>query len=448
MTQTRKMFSNSMLKRMILPLLVEQLLVMLVGMIDSVMVSSAGEAALSGVTIVNDVNNLAIQLLAALAGGGAVIVAQYVGHHETESSNLAAGQLVLLSFVVSMITGLCCFLFHAQILNLFYSSVEYDVMEAAKTYFWITALSFPFLGVYNAGASIYRAMGQTKTTMYVSILMNTINVVGNTLGMYVFHMGVAGVAWPTLISRIVAAVVMIYLTFDPHNVVCVKWENILHWNSAIQRKIVSIALPNAVENGLFMFGKILVSSIVSTFGTMEIAANGAANSLMSIAYTTENAMQLGIVTVVGQCVGANDYDQAKYYTKKMVRIAWILAALSNILMWLASPLTLQIFSLSSETMSITETIVMMECFAIAILHAPSFVLPCALRASGDAKFTMYVGVISMFAARVGCAYLLGNILGLGVVGTRMAMYIDWIVRIIFFTYRYVSGKWMNYRVVE
>ncbi len=444
---TNKMFSNVQLKRLILPLLVEQLLVMLVGMADTVMVSSAGEAAISGVSIVNDVNNLIIAILTAIAGGGSVIVTQYLGNRDNENTKLSASQLITISFIISLFFGVFCVIFHGAILNLLYGSVEESVMKNAKVYFWITSLSFPFLGVYNSSAALYRSMNHTNTTMKVSILMNIINVVGNYVCVYLFGMASAGVAWPTLISRVVASFIMFYLCFNQNNPVSVTWENILTFKKHIISKILSIAIPNGVENGLFQLGKVLVSMFVATYGTIQIAANGVTNSLGVLCYASEMAMQLAVVTVIGQCVGANDYDQARYYVKKMLIIAAIMALVNNVLLYVLSPYALSLYALKGETLAIAEQILGMECLAVIIFHVLAFVLPTCLRASGDAKYTMYVGVASMFIARVLGAYILGTVLGLGVVGTRIAMYLDWIVRIIFFVIRYRSGKWMAYRTI-
>ncbi len=442
-----KMFNKAQLRRLILPLLVEQLLVMLVGMVDTIMVSNAGEAAISGVSIVNDFNNLMISLLSALAGGGAVIVSQYLGNQDKENTQRSASQLVMISFVISFALGLLCVGLHVQILNLLYGSVAADVMMAARTYFWITALSFPFLGVYNSAAALFRSMSETKTTMYISILMNSINVLGNYILVYRMGMGSAGVAIPTLLSRVVGAIIMMKLSFDVRNRIQITWRGIFSWNRAILQKILNIAIPNGLENGLFQAGKVIISTFVATYGTSQIAANGVTNSFCTLCYATEMAMQLAVVTVVGQCVGANDYEQAKYYIKHMVRAAWIMAIVDNLIIRFLAPYALQLYSLSGDTLSIAQTILTMECVAVALLHAPSFVLPTCIRAAGDAKYTMYVGVASMFLARVVGAYVLGTVLGLGVVGTRIAMYIDWVIRIIFFYYRYRSNKWMNYRAI-
>lgn len=443
----QKMFSNRDLAKLIAPLLVEQLLMLIVGMADTIMVSSAGEAAISGVSIVNDINSLIIQLLAALAGGGAVVVSQYLGANDKARTKLSASQLVMISGLISLGFGLISLLFYQQILAVLFSSVEPDVMAAARTYFWITALSFPFLGLYNSGAALYRCMNRTNTTMFVSILMNVINVVGNYIGVFILHQGVAGVAWPTLISRMVAAVVMLSFTFNQDNPVAIDWKNIFSWHKDVLNKILTIAVPNGIENGLFQFGKILLSMFVATYGTSQIAANGVVNSLCLLCYATESALQLAVISVIGRTVGANDYPQSDYYIKKFMKMGFVLALINNVIAFLVMPYALRLYSLSNETYQVALFMLDMECIAITFLHTPAFVLPCAMRAAGDAKYTMYVGVASMFLCRVGGAYTLGTILGMGVIGTRLAWYIDWTARIIFFVWRYRSGKWKNYRLV-
>ena len=447
MVPMQKLFSNRDLTKLIAPLFVEQLLMLIVGMADTIMVSSAGEAAISGVSIVNDVNNLMIQLLAALAGGGAVVVSQYLGLGDDRKTRLSASQLVMISGLISLAFGVVSLLFYRQILAALYGSVEADVMNAARTYFWITALSFPFLGIYNSGTALYRSMNRTNTTMFVSILMNVINVVGNYIGVFILHQGVAGVAWPTLISRMVAAIVMIRLAFEKENPISIDWKDIFSWHKEELKKILTIAVPNGVENGLFQFGKILLSVFVATYGTSQIAANGVVNSLCTLCYASESALQLAVISVIGRCVGANDYPQADYYIKKFMKVGVQLAVVNNVIAFAVMPYALRLYSLSDETYRIALFMLDMECIAIACLHTPAFVLPSALRAAGDAKYTMVIGVVSMFVCRVGGAYLLGTVLGFGVIGTRIAWYIDWSTRILFFVWRYRSGKWKNYRLV-
>lgn len=443
----KRFFSRAQLRRLIIPLLVEQLLVMLVGMLDTVMVSSAGEAAVSGVSIVNEVNYLVITILSALAAGGAVIVSQYIGNRDQKNSSLSASQLTMISFVISTVLMIVCLVFCRSILNTLYGSVAPDVMEAAVTYFWITALSFPFLGVYNSISALYRSMNETKVTMFVSIIMNVINIVGNYFGVYVFHMGVAGVAWPTLISRAVAAVIIGVMSLREENQVRVVMKDVFMFRWDIIQRILNIAIPNAIENGLFQVGRVIVTIFISGYGTSQIAANGVANSFSTLAIISSAAMQLAIVTVVGQCVGANDYDQAQYYMKHMMITAYIMGLFNNILVLLIMPYGLQLYTLTPETARIVTTIMYWNALATTLLHPMSFVLPNALRAAGDARFTMIVGIVSMFATRISLAFVFGTVLKMYVLGTYFAMFCDWVTRIICFVWRWKSGRWKNFRAI-
>lgn len=441
------MFTNRDLRKLIIPLLFEQLLTMVVGLADTIMISSAGEAAISGVSIVNDVNLLLIALVTALAGGGSVCVSQFLGNGDKKRTNLSASQLITISFIFSFLMGFLGFIFCNRILALLYSTVEFDVMNSAIIYFKITAISFPFLGLYSSACALYRCMAKTKVTLDVSIVMNVINIVGNYFCIYILHMGVAGVAIPTLISRIVGAYIMCKLCFDENNQVSINYTDIFKIDKEIVNKILNIAIPNSLENGLFNIGKILISTIVASYGTSAIAANGVVGSIIIFCYATDSSMSLSMVTVIGQTVGSGDYDATKYYIKKMLFIGIAMCLGSNLLTYLAAPLFMKFYILSSETAMLALKIIGWTCLASGTLHTVSFVLPSALRATGDAKYTMYVGIFSMFAFRCLGAYILGTCLGYGLEGTYIAMFIDWAVRIVFFVNRYNTGKWMEYRII-
>lgn len=443
----KRMFSNAQLRKLIIPLLFEQLFVMLVGMLDTVMVSSAGEAAVSGVSIVNELNYLVITVLAALAAGGACIVSQYLGNQEKEKADLTASQLVTVAFVISVCFMAVNLIFCDPILQFLYGGVSADVMAACRTYFWITALSFPFLGVYNCASAIYRSMNETKVTMFVSVLMNIINIVGNYIGVFVLHMGVAGVAWPTLISRMAAALILCGMSFNVHNMVSVSWQNILTWNQDIIRRVLGIAIPNSIENGLFQFGHVIMMIFISSYGTSQIAAYGVSDNLSALAIIGSSAMTLSIVTVVGQCVGANDYQQAEYYMKKMLKIAVVISTINCAVVFLIMPAALKLYTLSAETSQLVTVLMYWYCAVCAVLQPVAFVLPSGLRAAGDAKYTMFAGVASMFCVRIVLAYVFGTVFHLYTLGTFFAMFLDWVVRIILFSWRYRSGKWKNYRAI-
>lgn len=440
-------YSNRALKRLLLPLVIEQVLVMLVGMVDTVMVASAGEAAVSGVALVDMVNYLIITVMAALTTGGSVIISQYAGSRQPEQAERSAGQLMTATLLLSAAILAVCLLGRDAILRLFFGSVEADVMAAAQTYFMITACSFPFLGIYDAGAALYRVMGKTSVTMYVSLAMNVINVIGDFIGVSVLHAGVAGVAVPTLLSRAFAAVVMSRLAFRRQNSIPLYWHHILMWDTPVVRRILCIAVPNGVENGLFALGKVLVTSIVAGFGTVQIAANGVANSVDQIAVIVVNAVNLAMVPVVGQCVGASDYTQAAHYTKKLMKISYISTAVLGLAVCVLLPVLLPLYGLSAHTLRLAALLIALHNALALLLHPTSFNLANSLRAAGDARFTMIVGICSMIVFRLGSALLFGKLLGLRIVGVWIAMGMDWLARSIAFSIRYKNGKWKEKRAI-
>ena len=441
------MFSNKALKKLILPLIIEQILIMAVGVADTVMVSYAGEVAISGVGLVDMFNNLIITVLAAIDAGGVIIVSQYIGNKDRKNANKASSQLLTITIVIATVIMLGCLVFHRILLSTFFGAIEMDVMKAATTYFLISAISFPFLGVYNSAAALYRSMEKTRTTMYVSILMNIINVVGNYIGVFILHAGVAGVAVPTLISRIVAAIIMFALSLNSSNLVYVKIKNVFAWDQEMISRILKIAVPNGIENGLFTLGRVLVTSIVALFGTSQIAANSVAGSIDQIAVVVVNAINLGIVVVVGQCIGANDYEQAKYYIKKLMKISYIVTGIIGSAVILLLPWILNLYSLSSEARNLTFILVIMHNIMATALHPTAFVLPNGLRAAGDVKFSMVVGIVSMILFRLGAAVLFGIIFNLGIIGVWIAMGSDWLCRSVCFVIRFIKGKWRQFKVI-
>lgn len=441
------LFPNKELKSLLCPLVIEQVLVMLVGMVDTVMVSSMGEAAVSGVALVDMVNYLVITALTALTTGGAVILSQYLGSGQPDKAAFSAGQLMAVSALFSSGIALVCVLGQRRILRLFFGAVEPAVMDAALTYFFVTACSFPFLGVYNAAAAQFRAMGRTNVTMYVSILMNALNIAGDLTGVVLLRAGVLGVAVPTLISRAVAAVLLSALAFRPGNEVRLNFRSIFAWNPEEVHCILRIAVPGGIENGLFALGRVLVTSIVSHFGTVQIAANGVANSIDQIAIIVVNAINLAIITVVGQCVGAREYEQAEHYTKQLMKISYLYTAALGGMVCLALPLLLRLYDLEPETLRLAALLIILHNVLAALLHPTSFNLANSLRAAGDAKYTMYVGAGCMLVFRLGSAVLFGAVLGWGILGVWIAMGMDWLARSVCFTLRYRKKSWQNCRVI-
>lgn len=347
------MFSNRDLKRMIVPLFLEQLLMALVGIADVFVIGYVGEAAVSGVSLVNAFNTIFINLFTALASGGAVVISQYIGRQERERAGMAASQLLTASVLCSVVISVAVLLTNTQLMRLMFGQVEPEVLEACVVYLRISAYSYPALAVYNAGAALYRSFGKTSTTMYISIAANIINVVGNCIGVFALHAGVAGVAWPSLIARAFSAVVITVLCFSKSNPVRYLKQWVFRLSGAMQKQILRIAIPNGVESGIFQLVKVALSSVAALFGTYQIAANGMAQSIWSMAALVCVAMGPVYITVIGQCMGAGDTEQAELYFKKLTKIALLLAIGWNALVFAATPVLMRFSALEPETKRLT-----------------------------------------------------------------------------------------------
>lgn len=441
MKTQQRLFTNRDLLRLLWPLVIEQGLAVLVGMADTVMVSSVGEAAISGVSLVDMINVLIFNIFAALATGGAVITSQFLGAKEPEHASESAGQLVSLSAVLGVGVMAVCLLLRSSMLRLFFGSIEPDVMQAAMTYFTITVLSYPFLALYNAGAAIFRSTGNSAVSMRVSVLMNLINVCGNALCIFVLKMGVAGVAVPTLISRVVGAALILQLTTRHENIARVTLNGVRHLRPGMIKKILYIGIPSALENSLFQLGRVLVVSMISLFGTVHISANAVANNLDGMGCIVGQAMGLAMITVVGRCVGAQDLDQAAYFTKKILLWDYVAQGATNAAILVLLPQLLNLYTLSPETWELARLLVLIHAGSGILLWPASFVLPNALRAANDVRFTMAVSIFSMAVWRLGFSYILCVRMGMGALGVWIAMVVDWVFRVLCFVARFVSGAW-------
>ena len=443
----RQIFSNLKLRNLIIPLVIEQLLVLLVGVSDTLMVSYAGPAAISGVSLVNQLSTLFIMIFAALAAGGAVVASQYLGKKDQKNSGLAASQLLMVTTLISILMMVVILMGNHFLLNLVFGRVDGDVMDACMTYMAISAFSFPALAVYNSCAGLFRTMAKTKTIMYVSLLMNVINVVGNYFGIFVFHAGVAGVAYPSLISRCIAALIMLVFMFDRSNLIHVSMKNLKQWNNSMISRILSVAIPNSIENGLFQLAKVALSSIVALFGTAQIAANGVAQSFWAMAALFIMAMGPAFITVIGQCVGANDYEAATYYMKKLLRITYMGGIAWNAFFLMIIPFVLKLYDLPQETISLVIILCLIHNTFNSVLCPTAFALSTGLRAAGDVKYTMYASIFSTVICRVAFSVFFGVYLNFGVTGIAIAMVGDWAVKSILIMKRYHGGKWQDFRIV-
>ena len=434
------LFSNRDLVALILPLILEQTLAITVGMADTMMVASVGEAGVSGVSLMDMVNNLIFSVLAAIATGGTVVVSQYLGGSRIKEARDASKQVLLTVSAAAVILALLIAPFREGLIRLLFGSIEADVMEAALIYLMVSAISYPFLGVYNACAALFRAMGKTSITFYTSIVGNILNVAGNAICIFGLHMGVLGVAIPSLVSRaVMAGIVYMCLKNPVHSLHIDKLS--FRPDMGQIRKILYIGIPGGIENAIFQGGRVVVVSIISLFGTIQIAANGVANSLDSMGCIVGQAMNLAMVAVIGRCAGTLDQDQIRYYTKKLMVFTFAATAVVNVTLLMNLRFLLSLYGLSGETTELAYKLVMIHNGFAIVLWPVSFVFPNMLRACNDVKYPMCIAIFSMVVFRIGFSYILGVRFSMGALGVWYAMLLDWVFRSICFVGRYLHGDW-------
>lgn len=440
-TKGRSLYSNKDLKKLIVPLILEQLLAILVGLADTVMISGEGEAAMSGVSLVDTINILLINVFAALATGGAVVAGHFLGQKDSENASRAAWQLLLFGTVTSIVVTVLFIGFHTPLLRIVFGQVETEVMDSAKSYLVLTAISICPLAIYNACAALFRAMGDSKTTMWISILMNGLNVVGNAILIYGVKIGVAGAAISTSFSRIVAMVIIFIMMFSAKRAINFKGQVTWKMNGDLVKKILHIGVPNGLENSLFQLGKILLLSLVTTFGTYAIAANSICNALAAFNVLPGTAINFALLSVAAVCVGAGEYEQARYYTRKLMLIAMASVAVVSAVFIIFAPQLVGIYNASAETTELAAQVLRWHAFMAMFFWIPSFTLPNTLRAAGDVIWTMLIAIVSMWAFRIGTAYIFSSNFDFGLLGVWIAMTIDWVFRAICYMVRYRGNKW-------
>ena len=436
-------FSNRALKRLIAPMIIEQFRAILVGMSDSIMVATVGEHAVSGVSLVDNIFVLLIYLFAALATGGAVVMGQYLGQNKHEKANRAVNQLILFTalFAICIMIGL--YLARNLILHRVFGAIEANVMEASKTYLLIVSASIPFIALYNAGAAVFRTMGNSKVPMYLSMMMNAINVGGNAILIFGFGMGVAGAATSTLVSRVISAVAIIFLLCSPEHLLHLERPFSFKLDFGMLKKIAYIGIPNGLENGMFQLGKIMVLSMITGFGTAAIAANAVSNIIATFQVLPGMSVGMAVITVCSRCVGAGDYEAARYYTRKILKLVHILIIVFSVTTLVALPGIMHLYNLSDDAMTFTKQIIWYHGICCMLIWPEAFTLPNTLRAASDVKFCMILSIISMWVFRIAFSYIIGVRMGMGVLGVWIAMTIDWAVRAVLFIIRYRGKRWQH-----
>lgn len=437
------MFDRRFLVTLIIPLVIEQLLAVSIGMADTVMVARVGESAVSAISLVDAITVLIVTLFAAFATGGAVVASQYLGRKDVASANTAAAQLLLLSLVVSTLLLVICMPIRSRIISWIFGAIDSEVLAFGSTYFLYILASLPFLATYNACAALFRSMGNSRVSLWVSVVMNVLNIGGNAYFIYGVKMGVAGAGLSTLLSRVIGAVVMLSLITNPSNVISIRSIRSLSWRPEMVKRILRIGVPNGIESSVFQIGKLMVQGFITVFGTASIAANAISSSVTSFINIPGGAIGLASITIIGQAVGARRHDEAFYWGKRLLLLSYMAMGVLAVPLYFLAPTVVKVFNLSAEAREISVIVIRMTMVAGTVLWSPAFAIPNFLRAAGDAKYTMGVSMFSMWAFRVGGSYALAIGLGWGVYGVWIGMYFDWLCRGVFFTQRFWRRKWQT-----
>lgn len=442
-----RMFSNKDLLKLFSPLVVEQFLEYLVGLIASIMAALVGEAAVSGVSLVEFVMALLISIFTALATGGAVIIGQYVGKKDMKKAREATTQLAWFTGIMAIVVMIIVYALKGIILNVLFGKITPEVYRDANSYFMVITASIPFLALYNAGAAIFRTMGNSKFPMKIMLTMNILNVLCSMLLILGLHMGTSGIAIPALIARIGAAAIVIIFATKIKGVVYLEKTLKYKFNGEMVKQILGIGVPFGIENGMFYFGRLLILSLVSTFGTAAIAANSVSGTIVMFEVLPGMAINLGMTAVISRCIGSGDYDQAKYYTNKIGKILYGAQVVSSIVVLALLPLILRIYGLSQEATMWTRQLVWLHAIIMILIWPLAYALPVTFRAAGDAKFPMAVSITSMIIARIALSYVFALYFHMGMFGTWVAMFVDWFIKAIIFAWRYLSEKWMEFNAI-
>ena len=448
LSDSKRMYSNGDLVKLTVPLFLSSLLAIVTNLVDSAMVSSAGEAAVAGVSLVGNITLVFIMLITAATSGGIVITSQFVGKGDQKLANESAKQFIYLSTAAGVFVSAILFFFREPILNLVYGSVDEEVFNACCDYLLWLSLGYPFYAIGSGSGAILRSIGKNTLSVVLFTASNVLNVIGNAVFIYVFDMGAAGAGLATTISRVVWGVGSLFLLHNKN--LKVHFEKLLHyrpdWN--IIKKIAIIGGTSGIASALFYIGKLIISTLTATFPTIEITAFSVSNSICNFAWTGLDSFSSALIPIVGQCMGAGKPDQARFYTRRMSNASLVAMVILFGLTFILRNQLVLIYDLEKETLALAaKNIGYGALFSIFSFYAWAFTPICGFRSAGDVKFGLYVSVITMFVFRVGLAFLLGSYFKMGLLGLWIGMWADWFVRAILNFIHFKQGKWLTKKVI-
>jgi putative MATE family efflux protein len=441
-------FTRRQIVKLLIPLMVEQFLSGLMGIADTMMVTSIGETAVSAVALVDSINTLMLQLLAALAAGGVIVCSQFLGREDVRRANDAARQVMLVSVLLGASVAAFCVVLRGPLLRLIFGTVEWSVMDQAMSYFLITAISYPFMAAKQTAAAILRSGGRSAPQMVVTAIANVINIVGKAILIFSCGLGVVGAALATLFSRIFSAVVLLVILRNPKLVISIRDYFMIRPNREVIGMVLRVGVPAGIENSMFQFGKLIVQSTVSTLGTAAMAAQAMTHILNLVECMPSQAICIGLLTVAGRCMGAGRVDEAKKHTKQFCIISEIILVAMGVLIVSFTPMITRLSGMTPESAALTMELIVIITIVKALIWVPSFTLPSCLRAAGDVRFSAIVSVVSMWVFRVGGGLVLCRGFGVGLIGLWIAWFADWFFRVVLYVWRFCSGRWETKRVIR
>lgn len=432
---------------MLIPLVFEQLMIVLVGLVDTALLSGVNQSSLAAFSLVDSINQLLTQFFLAIGAGGAIIAAQYLGREDRKGAENTANQATLMVLAISTLIAVPVMLLKTPILQLLYPKIDMGIRQPAQQYLLLTAISYPFFALYNSGTSMLYAQGFSKLSMMTSITMNTGKILMNYVFITMWKMDIHGAGLATILSRVIGAVMVTWFLMDQHAPIHYTRPFKLSFRWSAIKRILTVALPSGFENIIFLTCKLIIGMMIAGYSGAMIAANAAANTISTYISVPANAINLVTITIISQCVGAGRGAEAKRISK-MLQYGTIasLAVTSALVAIFINPI-IGMLKLSPEAFEHTRQIMLVYCVMSVIIWTPAFGLPNSLRAAGDNRYVMYAAVFSVVVFRLLGSWVLGNLLGLQVHGIWYAMYLDWAVRSAFFIHRFRSGKWLLHRLV-
>jgi len=440
-------FTRKQIIALLIPLMLEQVLSGLMGIADTMMVTSVGETAISAVSLVDSINTLVLNLLTALAAGGVIVCAQYLGRQDRARANDAARQVMLVSVGVSVVLMAFCLVLRRPLLSLIFGTVEPAVTEQAVDYFLITAVSYPFLALQQTAAATFRAGGRSAPPMAVAAVANVVNVAGNAVGIYVLELGVFGAGLATTVSRVLSAVVLLVLLRNKNLSISIRDYRRIRFNKELSGMVLRVGIPTGVENSMFQLGKLIVQSTVSTLGTTAMAAQAMTHTLDIVECMPSMAIGTGLLTVAGHCMGAGRPDEARKYTKLFCVISELVLIGMGAVILSLTPWITRLAGMTEESAALTFRLLALITIVKCVIWVIAFTLPNGTRAAGDVRFSATVSALSMWIFRVGGSFLLCRVFHVGLIGVWIAWFCDWGCRAVIYVWRYRSGRWESKRVI-